>query len=196
MSKLFWIVGIVVVLITVVILVASFSNKGIETPEYEVLKKYGDVEIRKYPNMLVAKTALSNNSFENAGSNGFRTIANYIFGGNEGNQKIAMTAPVVMSMGDSASMYFVMPKQYAKDQLPKPIGHNVSIVEESAKVLAVLQYGGFSSDKDIKKNCEILQQELTKQNVSTKGSFMYMGYNAPWDVVNRRNEVAIEVKWE
>jgi hypothetical protein len=22
---------------------------------------------------------------------------------------------------------------------------------------------------------------------------MYMGYNAPWDVVNRRNEVAIEV---
>lgn len=184
------------VLITVVILVASFSNKGIETPEYEVLKKYGDVEIRKYPNMLVAKTALSNNSFENAGSNGFRTIANYIFGGNEGNQKIAMTAPVVMSMGDSASMYFVMPKQYAKDQLPKPIGNNVSIVEESAKVLAVLQYGGFSSDKDIKKNCEILQQELTKQNVSTKGSFMYMGYNAPWDVVNRRNEVAIEVKWE
>jgi len=103
---------------------------------------------------------------------------------------------VVMSMGDSASMYFVMPKQYAKDQLPKPIGNNVSIVEESAKVLAVLQYGGFSSDKDIKKNCEILQQELTKQNVSTKGSFMYMGYNAPWDVVNRRNEVAIEVKWE
>ncbi len=196
MSKLLWIVGIVVVLITVVILVASFSNKGIETPEYEVLKKFGDVEIRKYPNMLVAKTALSNNSFENAGSNGFRTIANYIFGGNEGNQKIAMTAPVVMSMGDSASMYFVMPKQYAKDQLPKPIGNNVSIVEESAKVLAVLQYGGFSSDKDIKKNCEILQQELTKQNVSTKGSFMYMGYNAPWDVVNRRNEVAIEVKWE
>jgi hypothetical protein len=196
MSKLLWIVGIVVVLITVVILVASFSNKGIETPEYEVLKKYGDVEIRKYPNMLVAKTSLSNNSFENAGSNGFRTIANYIFGGNEGNQKIAMTAPVVMSMGDSASMYFVMPKQYAKDQLPKPIGNNVSIVEESAKVLAVLQYGGFSSDKDIKKNCEILQQELTKQNVSTKGSFMYMGYNAPWDVVNRRNEVAIEVKWE
>lgn len=196
MSKLLWIVGIVVVLITIVILVASFSNKGIETPEYEVLKKYGDVEIRKYPNMLVAKTSLSNNSFENAGSNGFRTIANYIFGGNEGNQKIAMTAPVVMSMGDSASMYFVMPKQYAKDQLPKPIGNNVSIVEESAKVLAVLQYGGFSSDKDIKKNCEILQQELTKQNVSTKGSFMYMGYNAPWDVVNRRNEVAIEVKWE
>ncbi len=196
MSKILWIVGSLVVLVIIVLVVTSFSNKGIETPEYTVLKKYGDVEIRKYPNMVVAKTSLSNNSFENAGSNGFRTIANYIFGGNEGNQKIAMTAPVVMSMGDSASMYFVMPKQYSKDQLPKPANNNVAIMEESAKVLAVLRYGGFSSDNDIKKFCKTLEEELTKQNISTKGSYMYMGYNAPWDVVNRRNEVAIEVNWE
>ena len=196
MSKILWIVGSLVVLVIIVLVVTSFSNKGIETPEYTVLKKYGDVEIRKYPNMVVAKTSLSNNSFENAGSNGFRAIANYIFGGNEGNQKIAMTAPVVMSMGDSASMYFVMPKQYSKDQLPKPANNNVAIMEESAKVLAVLRYGGFSSDNDIKKYCKTLEEELTKQNISTKGSYMYMGYNAPWDVVNRRNEVAIEVNWE
>jgi len=196
MSKILWIVGSLVVLVIIVLVVTSFSNKGIETPEYTVLKKYGDVEIRKYPNMVVAKTSLSNNSFENAGSNGFRTIANYIFGGNEGNQKIAMTAPVVMSMGDSASMYFVMPKQYSKDQLPKPANNNVAIMEESAKVLAVLRYGGFSSDNDIKKYFKTLEEELTKQNISTKGSYMYMGYNAPWDVVNRRNEVAIEVNWE
>lgn len=196
MSKILWIVGSLVVLVIIVLVVTSFSNKGIETPEYTVLKKYGDVEIRKYPNMVAAKTSLSNNSFENAGSNGFRTIANYIFGGNEGNQKIAMTAPVVMSMGDSASMYFVMPKQYSKDQLPKPANNNVAIMEESAKVLAVLRYGGFSSDNDIKKYCKTLEEELTKQNISTKGSYMYMGYNAPWDVVNRRNEVAIEVNWE
>ena len=196
MSKILWIVGSLVVLVIIVLVVTSFSNKGIETPEYTVLKKYGDVEIRKYPNMVVAKTSLSNNSFENAGSNGFRSIANYIFGGNEGNQKIAMTAPVVMSMGDSASMYFVMPKQYSKDQLPKPANNNVAIMEESAKVLAVLRYGGFSSDNDIKKYCKTLEEELTKQNISTKGSYMYMGYNAPWDVVNRRNEVAIEVNWE
>jgi hypothetical protein len=23
-----------------------------------------------------------------------------------------------------------------------------------------------------------------------------MGYNAPWDVINRRNEVAVEVAWK
>lgn len=195
MGKLIWIIGTLLILTLIVIVVTSFSNKGIETPDYEVLKRYNDVEIRKYPSMIVAKTSLTNNSFENAGNTGFRTIANYIFGGNENNQKIAMTAPVVMSMGDSASMYFVMPKQYSKDQLPKPMGSNVSIVEESSKVLAVIRYSGFSSDSDIKKHCEILKSELNANQIKTIGSFMYMGYNAPWDIVNRRNEVAIEVDW-
>lgn len=195
MSKIIWILGSVLLLIAVVLVIMSFVNNKIETPEYEVLKKIGDVEVRKYPNMVVAKTSLSNNSFENAGSNGFRTIANYIFGGNESNQKIAMTAPVVMNMGDSASMYFVMPKQYSKSELPKPSGSGVQIVEETSKVLAVMRYGGFSSDKDIQKYCDLLGETLQKEQIKTTGSFMYMGYNAPWDVVNRRNEVAIEVIW-
>jgi hypothetical protein len=34
---------------------------------------------------------------------------------------------------------------------------------------------------------------LEQNQIQTKGNYMYMGYNAPWDVVNRRNEVAIEV---
>jgi hypothetical protein len=38
-----------------------------------------------------------------------------------------------------------------------------------------------------------LANTLTEQGIETVGSYMYMGYNAPWDVVNRRNEVAIEI---
>lgn len=191
-------IGIILTVAAVAVAIAmivSFKSKGIEMPEYEVLKTYGDVEVRKYPNMVVAKTSLNSNSFENSGSQGFRTIANYIFGGNETNQKIAMTAPVVMSMGDSASMYFVMPKQYSKQVLPRPLGAGVVIAEEASKTLAVLRFGGYSSDRDIRKYCDKLKQELEKQGVKSKGSYMYMGYNAPWDVVNRRNEVAIEVEW-
>jgi hypothetical protein len=37
--------------------------------------------------------------------------------------------------------------------------------------------------------------ELQAQGITTKGALLYMGYNSPWDVVNRRNEVAIEVVW-
>jgi hypothetical protein len=67
--------------------------------------------------LVVAKTSLASNSFNGAGSDGFRSIAGYIFGGNNKNQKIAMTAPVVMNLGDSASMNFVMPSAYKKTPL-------------------------------------------------------------------------------
>jgi hypothetical protein len=193
MNKFLWISLSIVVLIGISFIVVSFTSKNIETPDYKVIKTIDEVELRLYPNMIVAKTSLADKSFDNQGSNGFRTIAGYIFGGNEKNQKIAMTAPVVMNMGDSATMYFVMPKQYKKEDLPNPSSKNVQIVEESSKTLAVINYGGFSSDQKIEKHRKQLDAILRKNNIKTKGSFLYMGYNAPWDVINRKNEVAIEV---
>ena len=193
MNKIIWISLSVIVLGIIIFSIVSFTSRDIETPDYKVLKTIDEVELRLYPKMIVAKTSLSDKSFENQGSNGFRTIANYIFGGNEKNQKIAMTAPVVMEMSDSATMYFVMPKQYKKEDLPNPSSKNVRISEESSKTLAVISYGGFSSDKKIQKHQKELMKVLMKNNIKTKGAYMYMGYNAPWDVINRRNEVAIEV---
>jgi hypothetical protein len=193
MNKFVWISLSIIVLGVVIFSIVSFTSKDIETPDYKVLKTIDEVELRLYPKMIVAKTSLSDKSFENQGSNGFRTIANYIFGGNEKNQKIAMTAPVVMEMSDSATMYFVMPKQYKKEDLPNPSSKNVRISEESSKTLAVISYGGFSSDKKIQKHQKELMKVLIKNNIKTKGAYMYMGYNAPWDVINRRNEVAIEI---
>ena len=189
-----WIPITIIAVAGVAALVASFRMGDIETPDYKVVKTIGDVEIREYPKMIVAKTSLTSSSFDNSGSNGFRTIAGYIFGGNQGNQKIAMTSPVVMNMGDSATMYFVMPKQYQKEQLPTPNSASVEIVEEAPKTLAVIKYGGFSSDEKIKRYCKKLEGTLTQNSIQWKGGFMYMGYNAPWDVVNRRNEVAVEVQ--
>ncbi|MDP4742189.1 MAG: heme-binding protein, partial [Schleiferiaceae bacterium] len=88
---------------------ASFRSGEIETPNYLVLKKYGDVELRQYSNMIVAKTSVGDNSFENSGSNGFRVIANYIFVGNDPVQKIALTSTVVMYFGYTPTMFFVIP---------------------------------------------------------------------------------------
>jgi len=185
----------IVVIVGIGLLIVSFTSKNIETPVYKVIKKLDEVEIRLYPKMVVAKTNLSDKSFDNQGSNGFRTIAGYIFGGNDKNQKIAMTSPVVMNMGDSASMYFVMPKAYEMNSLPTPNSKNVTIVEEAEKTLAVVTYGGFSSDEKIEKHRKELVAILKKNGIKTKGAFLYMGYNAPWDVINRRNEVAIEVEY-
>ena len=89
-------IGIFSILIIIVI-VMSFRYSNIEMPKYTVLKSYEkNIELRQYPNMVVAKTSLKDNSFDQSGSDGFRSIAGYIFGGNEKEQKIAMTSPVVM----------------------------------------------------------------------------------------------------
>jgi hypothetical protein len=173
----------------------AFKSRQIDTPDYTIIKRINNVEIRRYPRMIVAQTSLADKSFSNSGSAGFRVIANYIFGGNADGQKIAMTAPVVMNMGDSANMYFVMPKQYRKDELPAPASSDVKIMEVAEKTLAVITFGGFANDKKINAHCQELEKVLKDQSVIMKGSFMFMGYNAPWDVVNRRNEVAIEVDW-
>ena len=193
MNKFLWISLAIVVVAGIGLLIVSFTSKNIETPKYKVIKTYDEVEVRLYPKMVVAKTDLADKSFDNQGSNGFRTIAGYIFGGNEKNEKIAMTAPVVMNMGDSASMYFVMPKSYDKSELPTPNSKNVQIVEVAEKTLAVISYGGFSSDEKIEKHRKQLEQILQKNKLQTKGAYLYMGYNAPWDIINRKNEVAIEV---
>lgn len=193
MNKVIWISTSIIALLGIISLIMSFTSKNIETPAYQVLKKMEEAEIRLYPKMLVAKTKLADKSFDNQGSTGFRTIAGYIFGGNEENEKIAMTAPVVMSMGEDASMYFVMPKKYKKEDLPKPSSKDVEIVSEAPKKLAVVSYGGYSSDTKIEQHVKKLTSILKKNKITTKGDFMYMGYNAPWDVINRKNEVAIEV---
>jgi hypothetical protein len=193
MNKFLWISLTIVVITGIGLLIVSFTSKNIETPKYKVINTYDEVEVRLYPKMVVAKTNLADKSFDNQGSNGFRTIAGYIFGGNEKNEKIAMTAPVVMNMGDSASMYFVMPKSYDKAELPTPNSKNVQIVEVAEKTLAVISYGGFSSDEKIEKYRKQLEIILKKNKIQTKGAYMYMGYNAPWDIINRKNEVAIEV---
>lgn len=172
----------------------SFRFKGIETPNYKVIKTLGDVEIREYPQMILAQTKLGGKRYDSNGNKGFSVVANYIFGGNYQKQKIAMTAPVIMNMSDTdASMSFVMPSQYQLSELPTPNSTAVALVSQDSMKLAVLRFGGFSSDEKIAKHAQILTQVLEENNIRIKGSLLYMGYNAPWDLINRRNEVAFQI---
>ncbi len=193
MKTIIWIAGSVLIL-GGVISFFSFRFKGIETPNYKVIKTLGDVEIREYPQMILAQTKLGGSRYDSNGNKGFGTVANYIFGGNQQQQKIAMTAPVIMNMSDTeASMSFVMPSKYQLAELPTPNTTAVSLVSQDSMKLAVLRFGGFSSDEKIAKNAQILTQVLKDNNIRTKGSLLYMGYNAPWDLINRRNEVAFQI---
>ena len=64
-----------------------------EEPKHLVLETRDGFEVRLYEQQVVAETVVEG-EFGGGGNEGFRRIAGYIFGGNDGGRKIAMTAPV------------------------------------------------------------------------------------------------------
>ena len=172
----------------------SYYSSGIETPKYKVVKMYDNFEIRQYDAMIVAQTVMDQTSYKKSASMGFRRIAGYIFGGNKQKQEIAMTSPVFMEMGDSTKMAFVMPSKYQLTDLPAPNSQSVSLVQVAPKKYAVVRFSGFASDRRINKHKVKLKQLLIDNKIEAIGSYNFLGYNAPWELFGRRNEVAVEVK--
>ncbi len=170
-------------------------RSSIETPDYEVLRVLTrKAEIRRYPALILAQTEMEAKTYNENSSMGFRRVAGYIFGGNEKGQKIAMTTPVIMEMGTQTEMAFVMPKQYDMAALPNPSNPQVKIAKQQERTLAVLRFGGYSDDAKISEKAQELRELLQKEGIAFKDQLIYMGYNAPWDFIGRRNEVAFEVQ--
>ncbi len=66
---------------------------NVEQAKYEVVESQGDIQIRDYAPMTVAEAEVSGERKE-AINQGFRIIADYIFGNNAPKQNVAMTTPV------------------------------------------------------------------------------------------------------
>jgi hypothetical protein len=172
------------------------TNKSEEQP-YKVIKKENDFEIRFYPSVTMATVTSSAKSYKELGSSGFRKLASYIFGGNDANKQIAMTSPVHMDINDTiSSMSFVMPSAYNADNLPKPNDATVNISKTADEYVAAIKFSGFASDSDIQKQTEILKNALKNAPITYYGNFRYLGYNPPYQLVGRRNEVIINVNWD
>lgn len=167
--------------------------KNNETYPYKVLKKYEDFEVRRYDAAVFTSVELDSGSYSNVSSKGFRILAGYIFGGNEKEQKIAMTTPVTMELDEKMTMRFLVPAEYAKEELPKPNNNDIEIEEMPEKIVAAIRFGGWANDQKIEKHRKKLEAALKKQGLEHTGNFSFMGYNAPYDPINRRNEVIVEL---
>lgn len=180
----------------VIILNLGIMASGTEQQKYEVVKKYDNFEIRFYPPATLATVYSSANSYRDISGPGFRVLAGYIFGGNESEKKIAMTAPVHMDInGDRSSMSFVMPSEYEPSNLPRPNDTRVVIEKTSGQHYAVVTFSGYASDESIQKHADRLRKALEENNIKHSGTFRYLGYNPPYQFINRRNEVMVAVKY-
>lgn len=172
------------------------SNKT-EEQKYSVILKDKGFEIRFYPSATIATIKSNAKSYKELSGPGFRKLAGYIFGGNETNTSISMTSPVHMDINDSgSSMSFVMPSSFNHKNLPKPNDPNVLIQKTADEYVAVIRFGGYASDKDLQYYSEKLQTLLKERGINPVGNYRYLGYNPPFQLVGRRNEIIVSVNWK
>jgi hypothetical protein len=125
-------------------------------------------------------------------------LAGYIFGGNQREQKIAMTGPVSVGTGAkkseriamtapvgtrrSASGYvvtFTMPKKYELESLPTPSDERVVLRQVPGERVAVLRFSGrYRSELIHDKQAELVRRARAA-GLETVGEPLFAGYDAP-----------------
>lgn len=166
----------------------------VERARYKTVRRERDIEIRDYTPMIVAEVELSGDR-ETAIRQGFRTLADYIFGNNTAMRPIAMTAPVTQQ-GDAEDwqVRFVMPARYTTDTLPKPIDPSVNLKHLEAKRFAAVRFSGSARDAGLRRHTERLEAFIRDNDLRPLSAPAYAFYNPPWTLpFLRRNEVLIEI---
>ena len=209
MKKKWTMITSIIALILVVGVLAGPVMSNVEKPDYKVIQSEQNIEIRQYEPMIIAEVEVDGKR-EDAIRDGFRLLADYIFGNNtvqqvismtapvqqKENQKIAMTAPVQQqSMGKSWRMSFVMPSKYRLDSLPVPNNNRVRLKEILTKKFVVIEFSGTNSNENVTEHENQLMNYIEANQINIIGSPKYAFYNAPWTLpFLRRNEVMIEIK--
>lgn len=177
---------------------AAQTASAIEEPRFETLRRSGDFELRRYAPMIVAETFVQGDLSEASGD-GFRVIAGYIFGNNvsvrgDGNEKVAMTAPVTMEAGatERYRMHFVMPSAYTLETLPRPRDARVRLRELPARQMAVVRFSGFAGEDKVRERTNELLEWLRTEGLKPAGTPQLARYDPPWTLpFLRRNEVML-----
>ena len=179
------------VFILLVAMAMATQAIAIEEPVYQVEKAWEaeQIEIRAYAPRVMAVTGMDEDT-----DGGFRVLAGYIFGGNAEEEKIAMTAPVQQSMAGEKEMAFMMPAEYAIEDLPAPEDQRVSFREAPAYTAAVIQFSGWASAEKADEKWQQLRGFLIAEGIDITGEPTLNQYNPPWTLpFMRRNEIIVPV---
>ncbi len=186
------------------------SSHAIEEPDYELVRKFDGVELRKYAPYMVAEVVLQSTA-DDAGNQAFPILAGYIFGKNKGEKKFAMTAPVTQTaapvrmemtapvtqaaVAGGMRVQFVLPKGVTLDTAPEPLDARVQLRLVPASQWAAIRYSGTWSQSNYEQHLALLRAALDTAGVATQGEPVLARYNAPftpWFL--RRNEIWLALR--
>ncbi len=178
-------------LITLFFTMSIFSQKT-ETHSYKTIFSKNNFEIRNYDPVMKART------FSKTDNNNFMKLFRYISGNNQENQKIAMTTPVHMqeSLSEKEKKYtmrFVMPSKYTMNDLSKPNDSRIVMEKVDKKKYAAITYSGYNNSTKFSFNSTKLRRVVDENNISYKDNPIYLGYDAPYKVWGRKNDILFEL---
>jgi len=180
---------------------------AIDEPRYTVARAYDVFEVRRYESSVEAETVVSA-AAEEAGNQGFRILAGYIFGQNKGERKIEMTAPVAQTptkiamtapVAQSATssgyvIQFTMPREWTLETLPEPIDSRVVLRAVPARTVSVLGCSGTWSQARYEDHLKTLRDALAQAGLHWHGEPIWARYDPPWKPwFWRRNEIWLEL---
>ena len=172
-------------------------SEKLEEPAYELLQKYRGFEVRKYSDTIQARVSTNGMKYGES-ARPFRRIAGYIFGGNERQQSIAMTAPVHMwQSGDESLMAFTMPSEHKMKDLPKPNDSGVELLHVEGEIVAVLKFSGLSRPSKSLRLQKKLRTLIEAEGLTASGNAKLAVYDNPMSTLPflRRNEIHLPIEW-
>jgi hypothetical protein len=192
---------VVLVCCGVGLLVASYfgwqltARSAYESAQYSVVKSDGQIEIREYPDLMLATTSMQ---IERQGDDGsFMRLFRYISGANDQQQKVAMTTPVFMEREQGSGpgqMGFVIPKRVSVEGIPEPRVQAVKIQKRSAGKFAVIRFAGRLNQQTLKDREQELLAWMANRGLTGEGPAELAGYDPPWTPGPlRRNELLIRL---
>lgn len=158
-----------------------------ETPEFSVLVRDAEYEVRDYPALALVRTE--------SGDGDFMRLFRYISGGNEAEMKIAMTSPVLVSHGgDKKGMSFIMPAEVATAKVPAPKDGAVVADSLPGGHFAVYRFSGGRNRANEEDALAKLRAWMEKRQLQATGDPLFAYYDPPWiPPFLRRNEAMLRI---
>lgn len=181
-------------LVLALLITAAETTVALEEPQFTVIEHFDDWELRQYAPYLVAETRVDGN-LRQSGNGAFRILAGYIFGDNQPQQKMAMTAPVISEERDNEYRYqFVMEQAYTLESLPVPNDARIELKAIPERLVAALKFSGTWNEGRINDLTTAFLEALDRAGYVPAAEPLLARYNpplTPWFL--RRNEILIEV---
>ena len=169
------------------------SRFGAESIPYTVRYRDGAFELRDYPSLAVARTAMRGASADPS----FGELFRFITGANQREEKIAMTTPVLIEgpIGRQTTMSFGMPAETRRRGIPQPGSDRVELSEEPPAQIATFRFSGPTRESAERTALKELRAWMQTHGLEAVGEPIIAYYDAPFiPGPLRRNEAMLRVR--